>query len=79
MNKSAQADTGVHSIDLAQEADFDLGSLHVRPATCEVISRAIARSYNGASCRCLVLGRGPRFGRLTRRAHHPLLAGLGKR
>lgn len=26
----------MHGIDLAQEADFDLGSLHVRPATCRV-------------------------------------------
>lgn len=26
----------VHGIDLAQEADFDLGSFHVRPARCEV-------------------------------------------
>lgn len=32
----------VHSIDLAQEADFDLGSLRVRPATCEV-------EWNGTS------------------------------
>ena len=26
----------MHGIDLAQEADFDLGSLRVRPARCEV-------------------------------------------
>lgn len=38
MNESARADTGVHSIDLAQEADFALGSLRVRPARCEVES-----------------------------------------
>jgi DNA-binding winged helix-turn-helix (wHTH) protein/TolB-like protein len=31
-------DTLAHSIDLAREPDFDLGLLHVRPATCEVIS-----------------------------------------
>ena len=32
----------VHGIDLAQEADFDLGSLRVRPARCEV-------EWNGVS------------------------------
>ena len=32
----------VHGIDLAQEPDFDLGSLRVRPATCEV-------EWNGVS------------------------------
>src|SRR5688572_18090076 len=32
----------VHSIDLAQEPDFDLGLLSVRPALCEV-------EWNGAS------------------------------
>src|SRR5678815_921014 len=31
-------DTLAHSIDLAREPDFDLGLLHVRPATCEVLS-----------------------------------------
>jgi len=36
MYESPQDAVWVHSIDLAQEADFDLGSLRVRPATCEV-------------------------------------------
>jgi len=36
MYESAQDAMSVHSIDLAQESDFDLGSLRVRPARCEV-------------------------------------------
>ena len=36
MYESTQDATWVHGIDLAQQADFDLGSLRVRPATCEV-------------------------------------------
>jgi DNA-binding winged helix-turn-helix (wHTH) protein/TolB-like protein len=36
MYESTQDAMWVHSIDLAQEAEFDLGSLRVRPATCEV-------------------------------------------
>ena len=36
MYESPQDAVWVHSIDLAQEADFDLGCLRVRPATCEV-------------------------------------------
>ena len=36
MYESTQDAAWVHSIDLAQEADFDLRSLRVRPATCEV-------------------------------------------
>ena len=36
MYESTQDAVWVHSIDLAQEADFGLGSLRVRPATCEV-------------------------------------------
>ena len=31
-------DTLAHTIDLAREPDFDLELLHVRPATCEVVS-----------------------------------------
>ena len=42
MYESTQDATWVHGIDLAQEADFDLGLLRVRPATCEV-------EWNGAS------------------------------
>lgn len=36
MYESTQDAIWVHGIDLAQEPNFDLGSLHVRPATCEV-------------------------------------------
>src|SRR6476469_668964 len=36
MYESTQDATWVRSIDLAQEADFDLGALRVRPAKCEV-------------------------------------------
>jgi DNA-binding winged helix-turn-helix (wHTH) protein/TolB-like protein len=35
MYESTQDATWVHGIDLAQEEDFDLGSLRVRPAQCE--------------------------------------------
>ena len=42
MYESTQDAVWVHSIDLAQQADFDLGSLRVRPATCEV-------EWNGTS------------------------------
>lgn len=42
MYEPTQDATWVHGIDLAQEADFDLGSLRVRPAKCEV-------EWNGAS------------------------------
>src|SRR5690349_21599995 len=36
MYESTPDATWVHSIDLAQEPDFDLGLLRVRPAKCEV-------------------------------------------
>src|SRR4029078_2151231 len=36
MNESTPDAAQVHNIDLAQEADFDLGLLQVRPACCEV-------------------------------------------
>ena len=36
MYEPTQDATWMHDIDLAQEADFDLGSLRVRPAKCEV-------------------------------------------
>src|SRR5689334_2891168 len=42
MFESTDDVASVQAIDLAQEPDFDLGSLHVRPATCEV-------EWNGAS------------------------------
>jgi DNA-binding winged helix-turn-helix (wHTH) protein/TolB-like protein len=42
MYESTQDAMWVHSIDLAHEADFDLASVRVRPARCEV-------EWNGAS------------------------------
>jgi DNA-binding winged helix-turn-helix (wHTH) protein/tetratricopeptide (TPR) repeat protein len=42
MYESTQDATWTHGIDLAQEADFDLGLLRIRPAKCEV-------EWNGAS------------------------------
>lgn len=42
MYESTQDAAWVHGIDLAREPDFDLGSLRVRPATCEV-------EWNGSS------------------------------
>lgn len=42
MYESTQDVEWVHGIDLAQEADFGLGALSVRPATCEV-------EWNGVS------------------------------
>jgi DNA-binding winged helix-turn-helix (wHTH) protein/TolB-like protein len=42
MYESTQDVTSMHGIDLAQEPDFDLGLLRVRPATCEV-------DWNGVS------------------------------
>ena len=42
MYESTQDAMWVHSIDLAREPDFDLGSLRVRPASCEV-------QWNGVS------------------------------
>ena len=42
MHESTPDAIWVHSIDLAQEADFDLGLLRVRPASCEV-------EWNGVS------------------------------
>ena len=47
MYESTQDAMWVHGIDLAREADFDLGSLRVRPARCEVewdgVSRTLQR------------------------------------
>ena len=42
MHESTPDTTRLQSIDLAQEADFDLGLLRVRPASCEV-------EWNGVS------------------------------
>ena len=47
MYESTQDALWVHSIDLAKESDFDLGSLRVRPARCEVERNGAPRPYNG--------------------------------
>ena len=43
MYEPTQDATWVHGIDLAQEGDFDLGSLRVRPAKCEVEWNGVSR------------------------------------
>ena len=44
----------VHGIDLAQEADFDLGSLRVRPATCGVEWNGVSRTLQRRVMQVLV-------------------------
>ena len=43
-----------HRIDLTQEADFDLGSLRVRPATCEVESDGVSQTLQRRVMQVLV-------------------------
>ena len=54
MYESTQDAAWMHSIDLAQEADFDLGSLHVRPATCEVEFRGASQALQRRVMQVLV-------------------------
>ena len=54
MDKSAQAAAWDHSIDLAQEEDFDLGSLRVRPARCEVEVNGISQTLQRRVMQVLV-------------------------
>ena len=54
MYESTQDATWAHGIDLAQEPDFDLGSLRVRPARCEVASRGITRTLQRRVMQVLV-------------------------
>jgi len=60
MKESARDATWVHSIDLAQEADFDLGSLSVRPARCEVESGGVSQSLQRRVMQVLVALAGAR-------------------
>jgi DNA-binding winged helix-turn-helix (wHTH) protein/TolB-like protein len=46
--------TGVQSIDLARESDFDLGSLRIRPARCEVGSNGVTETVQRRVMQVLV-------------------------
>ena len=54
MHESTPDTTRLHSIDLAQEADFDLGSLRVRPASCEVEWNGITQTLQRRVMQVLV-------------------------
>ena len=54
MYESTQDATWGHSIDLAQEADFDLGSLRVRPARCEVERKGVSQTLQRRVMQVLV-------------------------
>jgi DNA-binding winged helix-turn-helix (wHTH) protein/TolB-like protein len=54
MYESTQDAMWVHGIDLAQEADFDLGSLRVRPARCEVERNGVAQTMQRRVMQVLV-------------------------
>lgn len=54
MYESTQDASWVHGIDLAQEADFDLGSLRVRPARCEVESNGVSQTLQRRVMQVLV-------------------------
>ena len=52
---SAQDAIWVHGIDLAREADFELGSLRVRPARCEVESNGVRQTLQRRVMQVLVV------------------------
>jgi len=54
MDESAQAAARVHSIDLAQEPNFDLGSLSVRPPLCEVETGGVSQTLQRRVMQVLV-------------------------
>jgi len=54
MDESAQAAAWDHSIDLAQEEDFDLGSLRVRPARSEVAANGTSQTLQRRVMQVLV-------------------------
>lgn len=54
MFESTQDAMWVHGIDLAQEADFHLGQLRVRPATCEVEWNGISQTLQRRVMQVLV-------------------------
>src|SRR5690349_15212042 len=55
MYESTQDAAWAHGIDLAQEADFDLGSLRVRPARCEVEGNGVAQTLQRRVMQVLVV------------------------
>jgi DNA-binding winged helix-turn-helix (wHTH) protein/TolB-like protein len=55
MYESTQEAVWAHGIDLAQEPDFELGSLHVRPARCEVESHGISQTLQRRVMQVLVV------------------------
>ena len=54
MYESTQDAAWVHGIDLAQEADFDIGSLRVRPATCQVERQGVSQTLQRRVMQVLV-------------------------
>ena len=54
MDHSTPDATGVQSIDLARESDFDLGSLRIRPARCEVGSNGVTETVQRRVMQVLV-------------------------
>lgn len=54
MYESTQDDIWMHGIDLAQESDFDLGSLRVRPARCEVEWKGVIQTLQRRVMQVLV-------------------------
>ena len=54
MYESTQDAMWVHSIDLAHEPDFDLGSLRVRPARCEVERNGVSQTLQRRVMQVLV-------------------------
>jgi hypothetical protein len=55
MYESTQDAMWVPGIDLAQEADFDLGALRVRPATCDVDWNGVSQSLQRRVMQVLVV------------------------
>src|SRR5690242_15881072 len=54
MYESVRDTVWAHSIDLAQESDFDLGLLRVRPARCEVESNGVSQTLQRRVMQVLV-------------------------
>jgi len=55
MYESTQDAVWVHGIDLAQEPDFDLGALRVRPARCEVECNGVSQTLQRRVMQVLVV------------------------
>lgn len=54
MNESTPNVTWAHNVDLAQQPDFDLGSLRVRPARCEVEQGGVTQTVQRRVMQVLV-------------------------